>query len=59
MTPKPRGGARPGAGRKPLSPHGESLRVEVSLTPEQAAKLAALGGQDWVRARIDRAKVPG
>jgi hypothetical protein len=33
------------------------VRFELYLSPAQQAKLKALGGSDWLRARIDRAKV--
>ncbi len=33
-------------------------RVELRLTPAQRAKLDTLGGADWVRERIDKARVP-
>lgn len=33
------------------------VRFELYLSPPQQAKLKALGGSDWLRARIDRAKV--
>ncbi len=49
---RPRG--RPLKGVAPLD-----ARVEVRLTTEQRDKLARLGGVDWLRARIDRARIPG
>ena len=33
-------------------------RVELRLSAAQRDKLAALGGPDWLRARIDRAREP-
>lgn len=39
-TPKPRGGARPGAGRPPAG----TQDVRVRLTPEQRERLRLLGG---------------
>lgn len=50
--PKPRG-------RRPL-PESERLseRMEVRLTPAAYSKALALGGPDWVRAAIKRAKLP-
>lgn len=35
-----------------------SERLEVRLTPAAYAKALALGGADWVRAAIKRAKLP-
>lgn len=53
----PRGGTRPGAGRKPI---GEEAMVPVTLKmlPAQRDKLQRLGGAAWVRKKIDRAKEP-
>jgi len=62
MTPKPtRGGARPGAGRKPRAVPREA--VTVRLEPEDAARLRDLceaAGQsqaDWITGKIRRAKI--
>ena len=48
--PKPRG-------RKPL-PADERLDASVllRLTAEQKAKLARIGGQEWLRSKIDAAR---
>jgi len=46
------GGARPGAGRPSVGPR---VRVELRLSPDQAAKFARLGGQDWLKREIDSA----
>ena len=56
MTPK--GGFRPGAGRKP---EGDEAMVPVTLKmqPAQREKLQRLGGAAWVRKKIDQAKEPG
>ncbi len=35
-----------------------SARIEVRMTSSQRAKLELLGGAAWVRAQIDRAKLP-
>lgn len=35
-----------------------SARVELRLTQAQRDKLERLGGADWVRSRIDRARDP-
>ena len=56
-----RGGRREGAGRKSLPglPEGvESVVIPIRATPEQKAKFHALGGADWFRRTLDRAKLP-
>ena len=55
---KTRGGAGRGQGRKPL-PEGEAMvPVTVKMKPDQREKLQRLGGANWVRVKIDRAKEP-
>jgi hypothetical protein len=44
-------------GRPTVAPEDRLEVVAVRLTEAQKAKLAALGGSAWIRARIDRAKV--
>lgn len=56
---KQHGGAREGAGRKPLSDNEPSVVVNLKMTAGQRDKLRGLGGAPWVRERIDRAKTPG
>ena len=62
-TPKPKAAPakRPpnarGQGRKP-TPEGPRRSTSIRLTDEQHQKLARLGGADWVRAQIDKAKEP-
>ena len=51
-----RGGPGRGQGRKPVAPVTKTYKL--LLTPEQRAKLDALGGAQWVRQQIDAAKVP-
>jgi len=46
-----------GQGRKPTE-QGERRSTSIRLTAEQHQKLARLGGADWVRAQIDKAKEP-
>jgi hypothetical protein len=54
MTSKPqRGGKREGSGR-PSS--GLTERAQIRLTPEEKAKLDRLGGSEWIREQIRRAK---
>ena len=48
-----------GQGRKPLQAGVETVTISLRMTPAQKAKLLALGGGQWVRDRIDRAKRPG
>ncbi len=45
-----------GQGRKPLQEGVESYVVTFRVTPEQRAKLQRLGGSQWLRDRIDKAK---
>jgi hypothetical protein len=46
-------------GRPPVAEDARrSARVEVRLTQAQRDKLERLGGADWVRTRIERAKDP-
>lgn len=53
-----RGGAREGAGRKPIAEGVESIVIQIRATPEQRAKFQALGGADWFRRAVTRAKLP-
>ncbi len=57
-TPPQRGGRRPGAGRKPLTPGEETVTYTVRLTSAQRDKVEALGGGAWIRQRIDKARLP-
>ena len=36
----------------------ETLTVSLRMTPAQREKLERLGGAEWVRGKIDRAKEP-
>jgi hypothetical protein len=54
----PKGGTRPGAGRKPIGDEA-MVPVTVKMLPVQRDKLRRLGGSEWVRHQIDRAKEPG
>ena len=54
--PKPRGGARKGAGRKTSDGVSGVVPVNITLTPDERAKLKALGGSAWVRAQLRLAK---
>lgn len=52
------GGAGRGQGRKPLAEGVESVIVPIRMTPEQKAKFHALGGAEWLRKMLKRAKLP-
>ena len=52
------GGARAGSGRKRLAAGVATVPVMIKMTEPQKEKLQQLGGAPWVRARIDKAKVP-
>ena len=52
------GGARPGAGRRPLQEGAETVVVSTKMTAAQRDKLARLGGAPWIRERIDKAREP-
>lgn len=49
------GGHRPGAGRK-HSEHGQMVKATYRLTAEQKAKVARLGGAEWLRRIVDAAR---
>ena len=51
-----RGGAGRGQGRKPVKQGEETVTVSLRMTPEQRAKLSRLGGAEWVRTKIDKAR---
>lgn len=55
-TPKQRGGAGRGQGRKPVKTGEETVTVSIRMTASQRNKLGALGGAPWVRNRIDEAE---
>lgn len=45
-------------GRPSISEGQDTVPVTIRLTEPQREKLGKLGGAQWVRDRIDRAKVP-
>ena len=53
-----RGGPGRGQGRKPIKEGQDTVTVSLRMTAEQRDKLALLGGAEWVRQRIDKAKPP-
>jgi hypothetical protein len=55
MTAK-RGGPGRGQGRPPVKPGEPTVTICLRLTQAQRDKLARLGGAEWVRVRIERAK---
>ena len=56
MSEEHRGGPGRGQGRKPVKQGEETVTVSLRMTPEQRAKLARLGGAEWVRTKIDKAR---
>ena len=53
-----RGGPGRGQGRKPIKEGQGTVTVSLRMTEAQRDKLALLGGAEWVRQRIDKAKAP-
>ena len=53
-----RGGPGRGQGRPPVKAGEETVTVSLRVTPAQREKLERLGGAEWVRQKIDRAKEP-
>ena len=51
-----RGGPGRGQGRKPVKQGEETVTVSLRMTAAQRDKLARLGGAEWVRQRIDKAR---
>ena len=56
MSEEKRGGPGRGQGRKPVEQGEEKGTVSLRVTPEQRAKLARLGGAEWLRTKIDKAR---
>ena len=53
-----RGGPGRGGGRKPLIGDAPLIGVTLKMSQEQREKLTRLGGAQWVRSKIDRAREP-
>lgn len=53
-----RGGPGRGQGRKPVKQGEETVTLSLRVTVAQREKLARLGGAEWVRGKIDKAKEP-
>ena len=51
-----RGGPGRGQGRKPVAEGQQTVTVSLRMTAAQRDKLARLGGAEWVRLRIDKAR---
>lgn len=51
-----RGGPGRGQGRKPIAQGLPTITVSLRMTAAQRDKLARLGGAEWVRRRIDKAR---
>jgi hypothetical protein len=45
-----------GQGRKPVKQGEETVTVSLRMTASQRDKLTRLGGAEWVRQRIDKAR---
>jgi hypothetical protein len=58
MSENKRGGPGRGQGRKPVKQGEETVNLSLRVTVAQREKLARLGGAEWVRGKIDRAKEP-
>jgi len=58
MSETNRGGPGRGQGRKPVKQGEETVTLSLRVTTAQREKLARLGGAEWVRGKIDRAKEP-
>jgi hypothetical protein len=56
MNTDKRGGPGRGQGRKPVKEGEETVTVSLRMTAAQRDKLARLGGAEWVRQRIDKAR---
>ncbi len=53
-----RGGPGRGQGRKLVKQGEETVTLSLRVTVAQRDKVARLGGAEWVRGKIDRAKEP-
>ena len=51
-----RGGPGRGQGRKPVKQGEETVTFSLRMTVAQREKLARLGGAEWVRTKIDKAR---
>lgn len=54
-----RGGPGRGQGRKPLTKSGEVMKPRaIRMTDAEWEKLLKLGGSEWLRDKIKRARLP-
>lgn len=53
-----KGGPGRGQGRKPIKEGEATVTLSIRLTAGQRAKLDRLGGAQWLRDRIDKAREP-
>ena len=53
-----RGGPGRGQGRKSVKQGEDTVTLSLRVTLTQREKLARLGGAEWVRGKIDKAKEP-
>lgn len=51
-----RGGPGRGQGRNPVKKGEKTVTVSLRMTLAQRENLARLGGAEWVRAKIDKAR---
>lgn len=60
MTTPTQNGSRPGAGpgRPKVAPGEPTVTIQSKASASQRDKFLALGGSEWLRRQIDRAKVP-
>lgn len=58
MTASNHGGHGRGQGRKPLAEGEQTVMFALRMTAAQREKLALLGGAEWLRSKIDKAKTP-
>ena len=58
MSETKRGGPGRGQGRKPVKQGEETVTLSLRVTVAQREKLERLGGAEWVRGKIDKAKEP-
>ena len=60
MTTPTQNGSRPGAGpgRPKVAPGEPTVTIQAKASASQREKFLALGGAEWLRRQIDRAKVP-
>ncbi len=57
MSENKRGGPGRGQGRKPVAEGEQTVTVSLRMTEAQREKMQKLGGAEWVRQKIDKAKV--